>query len=95
MTDLERFEAGFERRLRAFAADVPVAPIDAEVVAGRVVKPRRVPSDVGSRCWPRRCSSPSSSPRSCSQVGRPGHRRSSRCPAQPSPGHSSGDLTGT
>lgn len=46
MTDLERFEAGFERRLRAFAADVPVAPIDAEVIAGRVVKPRRVPSDV-------------------------------------------------
>ncbi len=46
MTDLERFEAGFERRLRAFAADVPVAPIDAEAIAGRVVKPRRIPSDV-------------------------------------------------
>ena len=46
MTDLdERFEARFERRLRAFA-DVPVAPVDAEAVAGRVVKRRRVPSDV-------------------------------------------------
>jgi hypothetical protein len=46
MTDLdERFEARFERRLRAFA-DVPIEPVDAEAIAGRVVKPRRVPSDV-------------------------------------------------
>ena len=45
MTDLERFEASFARRLRAFA-DVPVAPVDADEIAGRVVKRRRVPSDV-------------------------------------------------
>src|SRR6476620_8948110 len=45
MTDLERFEAGFERRLRAFA-DVPVPTVDADELAGRVVKRRRVPSDV-------------------------------------------------
>jgi hypothetical protein len=46
MTDTdERFEARFERRLRAFA-DVPVAAVDPDEVAARVVRPRRVPSDL-------------------------------------------------
>jgi hypothetical protein len=46
MTDLdERFEARFERRLRAFA-DVPVDAVDADEVARRVVRPPRIPSDV-------------------------------------------------
>jgi len=46
MTDIDpRFEARLERLLQAYA-DVPVAPVDADAVAHRLVRAPRFPSDV-------------------------------------------------
>jgi hypothetical protein len=94
MTDLERFEAGFERRLRAFA-DVPVAPVDAEEIAGRSSSRAGSRRTSGSRCLPRHCSSRSSSRRSCWLVDRRSRQRSSWCPPRWPAGSLEQQLAGT